>query len=188
MALEITGERVVQEDSFLVMKERSFTDRSGASRKWSYVSRRNDRGAVVIVPTTRESGSLIVIRQFRVPFGGALIEFPAGLIDDGEEPDKAALRELEEETGYRGRIVSVGPAVSTSAGLTTELVHIVYVETDEHPEAERENGPESSEDIEVMRIPRAGCAEALRRWNEAGDILDIKLYLHFQSVIAALRV
>lgn len=187
MALEIIGERVTHEDSFLVMKERSFIDRSGLTRKWSYVSRRNDRGAVVVVPTTRESGSLIVIRQFRVPFGGALIEFPAGLIDDGEAPDQAALRELEEETGYRGRIVTVGPAVSTSAGLTTELVHVVYVEADEVPQAERENGPESSEDIEVMKIARAEFSDSLRRWNAAGDILDIKLYLHMQSIVADLR-
>lgn len=44
----------------------------------------------------------IVIEQYRPPIGKTIIEFPAGLIDEGEGPEKTALRELAEETGYAG--------------------------------------------------------------------------------------
>lgn len=44
----------------------------------------------------------IVIEQYRPPIGKTIIEFPAGLIEQGEGPEKTALRELAEETGYAG--------------------------------------------------------------------------------------
>ncbi len=181
MALEITGDRTLCEDPYLIMKERSFLDRFGDPKKWSFVERRSNRGAVVIVPVTARSRSLIVIRQFRVPFGRPVIEFPAGLMDAGESPEQTALRELREETGYGGRVLRVGPAVSTSAGLTTELVHMVFVEADEEPDPLSDTGPESSEEISVIRVREGEIAGALEQWESQGDIIDIKLYVYFRS-------
>jgi ADP-ribose diphosphatase len=57
-------------------------------------------GAVVIIPVL-DDGRLLFERQFRYPLGRAFIEFPAGKIDAGEAPLSCAIRELEEETGYR---------------------------------------------------------------------------------------
>jgi ADP-ribose diphosphatase len=57
-------------------------------------------GAVVIIPLL-DDGRLLFERQFRYPLGRAFIEFPAGKIDAGEAPLSCAIRELEEETGYR---------------------------------------------------------------------------------------
>lgn len=59
-------------------------------------------GAVVVIPVL-ECGRLLFERQFRYPLGRAFIEFPAGKIDVGEEPLSCAMRELEEETGYRAK-------------------------------------------------------------------------------------
>lgn len=59
-------------------------------------------GAVVIIPVL-DDGRLLFERQFRYPLGRAFIEFPAGKIDAGEEPLSCAIRELEEETGYRAQ-------------------------------------------------------------------------------------
>lgn len=57
-------------------------------------------GAVAILALTHE-GEAIVIRQYRHPAGAHMWELPAGLLDkEGEDPAAAALRELEEETGY----------------------------------------------------------------------------------------
>ena len=56
-------------------------------------------------PRARPDGRLLIVRQWRVPAGRALLEIPAGTLDvhDGvtEDPDLAARRELEEETGHR---------------------------------------------------------------------------------------
>ena len=46
------------------------------------------------------------------------VEFPAGLIDDGETPEQAAVRELKEETGYEGKVCETSPKLSNQSGMT----------------------------------------------------------------------
>ena len=55
-------------------------------------------GAVAVVPID-ENGNVILVRQYRYPFAEAMLEIPAGKLDAGEEPERCARRELEEETG-----------------------------------------------------------------------------------------
>ena len=57
-------------------------------------------GAVMIVPILSDD-RLVVERQWRYPIGQAMLEFPAGKLEHGEPPLACAMRELEEETGYR---------------------------------------------------------------------------------------
>jgi ADP-ribose pyrophosphatase len=63
---------------------------------WYYV---DTPPSVMIVPVTSD-GNLVLVRQYRHNLKAHVLEFPAGTISDGEEPQAAALRELEEETGY----------------------------------------------------------------------------------------
>jgi ADP-ribose pyrophosphatase len=63
---------------------------------WYYV---DTPPSVMIVPLTAD-GNLVLVRQYRHNLKAHVLEFPAGTISDGEEPEAAALRELEEETGY----------------------------------------------------------------------------------------
>jgi ADP-ribose pyrophosphatase len=55
--------------------------------------------AVIILPVTLD-GNFIVVRQFRPALGRMTLEFPAGGVDEGENPATAADRELREEAGY----------------------------------------------------------------------------------------
>ena len=71
----------------------------GVTRTWETVNRKNSRGAVGILATMKDSGEIVLIRQYRPPLDRFAIEFPAGLIDDGEEPGEAALRELRGRCG-----------------------------------------------------------------------------------------
>ena len=63
---------------------------------WYYV---DTPPSVMVIPLTAE-GNLVLVRQYRHNLKSHVLEFPAGTISDGEEPEAAAIRELEEETGY----------------------------------------------------------------------------------------
>ncbi|KAK2113598.1 nudix hydrolase-like protein [Saguinus oedipus] len=59
--------------------------------------------------------------------GGYCIEFPAGLTDDDETPEAAALRELEEETGYKGDDAECSPVVCMDTGVSNCTTAIMTV-------------------------------------------------------------
>ena len=60
----------------------------------------NHPGAVVIIPILPD-GKIALIKQFRYAARSEFIELPAGKLDAGEKPEDCALRELEEEIGYK---------------------------------------------------------------------------------------
>ena len=70
-----------------------------------------------------DDGHVLLVEQYRVPLGSACLELPAGLVGDdveGEEAEIAAIRELEEETGYRARrMVDLGRYFA-SPGMSSE--------------------------------------------------------------------
>ena len=65
-----------------------------STREWI-----NHPGAVCCIPILPD-GKIALIRQYRYPVQEEMIELPAGKLDRGEEPEKCAVRELEEEIGY----------------------------------------------------------------------------------------
>lgn len=80
---------------------------------------------VNIVPlTTDEEGRscFVLVRQFRPGAGRVSVEFPGGLVDKGEDQEIAALRELQEETGYRaGKITKIGSTNPNPAMMTNTV-------------------------------------------------------------------
>lgn len=73
---------------------------------------------------------VVLIRQFRIPLGGYLYEFPAGLVEKGEDYREAAVREMHEETGLTMTPIEADPMYEaprfTTAGLTDESCCMVY--------------------------------------------------------------
>jgi len=83
-------------------------------------------GAVAVVALV--DGKMLVVEQFRKPLEKAQTEIPAGKLDPGEEPEAAALRELEEETGYRARSIRHLHSFSTSPGFADEVLHLYFAD------------------------------------------------------------
>ncbi len=87
---------------------------------------------VVIYPILRDDpDKIVMIRQYRYPLGDYLYELPAGLIDAGETPDIAAVRELKEETGLSFEVYTGGDAAYRrpffmGAGFTDESCNAVF--------------------------------------------------------------
>lgn len=180
--MRIIQDTVLGATEWVQFRSRRYQDRDGGERDWSFVSRRDARRAVVVVPVTEATGSLVLIRQFRVPLGRDVVEFPAGLIDDGETPEQAAVRELAEETGYQGRIISVGPPQCTSPGLCDELVHLARAVVGEEPAAGQVL--DHSERIEVLKVAPGDFTRFLRATEEAGTVCDARVTLYLEGRLA----
>lgn len=105
-------------------------------------------GAVCLVPLTAE-GEILMVRQYRYPFGKMLLEVPAGKLDPGESPRDAALRELSEETGAEAdELIDLGDFYP-SVAYTDEVIHTYLARglrfAAQHPDAD--------EFLDVERIP-----------------------------------
>jgi 8-oxo-dGTP pyrophosphatase MutT (NUDIX family) len=177
--MRVIGEQVLHEQTWTLLKEKHYLDTGGRERRWTYIERRERREAAVIIATTQQSGSLVLIEQFRIPFETEVLEFPAGLIDPGETPEQAACRELAEETGYTGKVVHVGPGVSSTAGLSTEIVHMVYMLVAEEPAVVPQH--EGSERIRVFTLRPEEIGRFLSECEQGNRILDAKLYTYLRD-------
>ena len=81
--------------------------------------------AVVIIAES-DRGELLLIRQFRYPVRAEMLELPAGIVEPGEDHESAAIRELQEETGWRPDRIAKVTEVYSSPGFTDELFIIYY--------------------------------------------------------------
>jgi len=168
-----------------------YTDQDGKSREWDVVSRTTKQSpdkadAVVIIPLLRKACSnrveTLLVEQYRPPVGKRAVSFPAGLIDEGESPQDAALRELREETGYVGEKCKVAPRMSpevcVSPGMSDASTHCVLVEVDldnpyNHgtPKAELDEG-------EFITVSRVDLNEGLKKVLDDGEVMPhMGLYL-----------
>ncbi|KRE98273.1 ADP-ribose pyrophosphatase [Paenibacillus sp. Soil766] len=83
-------------------------------------------GAVAVIPLLGDK--MIVVEQYRKPLEKSQVEIPAGKLDSGEEPMRAALRELEEETGYKTANIRLVSSFYTSPGFADEIIHLYIAE------------------------------------------------------------
>ena len=86
-------------------------------------------GDAVIVIAVNENDEIYFIEQYRETIENVALELPAGMIDKGENPEDAARRELEEETGVKAKTIEYLTSCHTSAGYTAEKIYI-YVAKD----------------------------------------------------------
>ncbi|MCB1121528.1 MAG: NUDIX hydrolase [Verrucomicrobiae bacterium] len=153
--------------------EISFADPVGKHRTWEMATRTGTTGAVgVIALLPGEAPQIVLVKQYRPPIECISLEFPAGLVDPGESAETAALRELEEETGYTGKVVDVGPAIYSSPGMTDESISMVTIEIT----GTCEKRPEEGEHIEIVVLPMHDLQKKLREIQSEGVALDAKLW------------
>lgn len=149
---------------------------------WEYVRRQRSTGAgfIVALTGTRE---LVLVEQFRIPLQRRVIELPAGIIADslatqGESVETSALRELEEETGFRGREAQILCSGPVAAGMTDEIGYFTRVSGLERIGP---GGGVDGEDITVHVVALARLDAWLAEQVARGVSIDPRIYiaLHF---------
>jgi 8-oxo-dGTP pyrophosphatase MutT (NUDIX family) len=161
----------------LIYQDINWRDPSGAERVWETVERVNDRAAVMTIPWLLPSQKLVLIRQYRPPAKSCVLEFPAGLIDEGEDAITAALRELHEEAGYVGRVTRLIPPTYNTPGLSGEAVYQAFIAIDE-TFATNKNPcpkPDDGEFIEVVTVAKTDFAGFIEHELSAGSAFDSKV-------------
>jgi 8-oxo-dGTP pyrophosphatase MutT (NUDIX family) len=113
---------------------------------------------VLALPITAD-GKLVMVRQYRFGVRDLSTEVPGGIIDPGEDPRVAAVRETEEETGFAGGRATLLGTCAPNPAIQANRCHFVLIE-DVHPTGRR--APDEHEEIEVLAVaPQAALAEAL---------------------------
>uniref|UniRef100_A0A8C0QG64 ADP-sugar pyrophosphatase n=4 Tax=Caniformia TaxID=379584 RepID=A0A8C0QG64_CANLF len=170
----IISEELISEGKWVKLEKTTYMDPTGKIRSpkerivpglrtWETVKRTTRKGqsadGVAVIPVLQRTlhyECIVLVKQFRPPMGGYCLEFPAGLIDDNESPEAAALRELEEETGYKGDVAECSPAVCMDPGLTNCTTHIVTVTIngDDAENVRPKPKPGDGEFVEVISLPK----------------------------------
>lgn len=122
-------------------------------------------GAVAIVPLL-DDGRVVLVRQYRRAVGEELLEIPAGTLEQGEDPDECAVRELAEETNYRAGRMERMYFTYLAPGYSSEGMH-AYLARDLEP---CQGTPDQDEWIDVERVPLAEAVGMIRN----GAIKDAK--------------
>ena len=130
-------------------------------------------GAVAIVALDAQERVLLV-RQFRSAAQRELLEIPAGTLEPGEDPDKCAVRELREETGYSAATWELIGKLYPSPGYATEQMWLYLA----RGLAASAAAPEDDESLELEIVPFKEAVDKIER----GEIIDAK------SIVALLRV
>ena len=122
-------------------------------------------GAVVVA--VKNDGKIIMVNQFRYPLQKKIFELPAGKLDYNEDPYKCAVRELEEETGYKAKKVEKLGQIYTTPGFCTEILHIYLAKELIQGDHNREEGEQG---MEIFELSKQEIEEKIIK----GEITDSK--------------
>lgn len=122
-------------------------------------------GAIAVVPL-RDAETVLLVRQWRLPAGKALLEIPAGGLEEGEEPEACARRELAEEIGMvPARLIPLFTGY-LAPGYSTEKMYAFLA-------LDLRDAPEEADEDEFVEIVPMTLVDALAAI-ASGEIEDAK--------------
>ncbi|OXG85189.1 ADP-ribose pyrophosphatase [Cryptococcus neoformans Gb118] len=173
---------------WLKLEKINWKDQDGKQRVWEVANRANRPKSGVdsvhilaLLFHPHKPVSTVIIEQYRPPVASTVIELPAGLIDEGEDPATAALRELHEETGYgsgksgqgNATVSHVSHVLAKDPGMSGANMHLVIIdvklgEHDPDPEQHLDQG----EHIAKKIIPLKYLSRHLDDYARRGFMVD----------------
>lgn len=121
-----------------------------------------------------DNGNFLLEKQYRYPYDEVILEFPAGKCDKGEDPKITALRELEEETGYKANDIEFLGEYYPTCAYTDEIIYLYFasnlVKTKQHLD--------ENEALNVFEVTRDELKELFLN-NEIKDGKTQSCYLYY---------
>ena len=186
----IKGVKRLTENRFLNLYELDARQRNGEAIPYYVASRakktedlksvsghRRADGVIMYGVYGEQKDRIVLIRQYRYPLGDYIYEFPAGLVEPGEDVREAGIREMFEETGMTFTPREGGDferPFFTTVGMTDESCAMVFGYCSGTPSNEHQ---EAAEDIQVVLADRDECRRILREENVA--IMPAYMMMHF---------
>ena len=183
----IKGIKKQTDNRFLNLYELDATFRDGSRAPYYVASRRKDAeslkaatgdrhadGVILYGVYGNQKDKVVLVRQYRYPLGDYVYEFPAGLVEPGEDMLDAGIREMYEETGLNFTPVQTARPFFTTIGMTDESCGTVFGYCSGEPSVA---GQEGTEDIQVVLANREECKRILKEENVA--IMCAYMLMHF---------
>ena len=186
----IKGVKRLTENRFLNLYELDARQRDGKAIRYYVASRakktedlksvsghRRADGVIMYGVYGEKKDQIVLIRQYRYPLGDYIYEFPAGLVEPGEDVREAGIREMFEETGMTFTPREGGDferPFFTTVGMTDESCAMVFGYCSGTPSNEHQ---EAAEDIQVVLADRDECRRILKEENVA--IMPAYMMMHF---------
>ncbi|KAK8091912.1 hypothetical protein PG997_002273 [Apiospora hydei] len=188
---KVTGREPLEnkDAKWINLEKITYQDERGNQRSWEGTRRTTkpkgstvDAIQIVAILEKATGPELLLEKQFRPPVDKIVIELPAGLVDAGESPEQAAVRELLEETGYVGTVIQdrgggARPVLHSSPASSSSCNYVIHVKIDlndpenQKPKAKLEEG----EFIEVFSVPLRDLYMECRALEAQGYAIDGKL-------------
>ncbi|MFL0197886.1 NUDIX domain-containing protein [Clostridium sp. WILCCON 0269] len=177
------SKELLYEGKWVRLEEVTYSGKNNEILKWESIERTNTTSTVIIISKLVPSNRYIFIKQYRPAIDKYVIGFPAGLVEN-EDLFESALRELKEETGYRGKVKSVGPELYSNPALVTDRVRVVKIEIDENLEENKnpQQQLEEAEDIQVFALHKEEIREFLLREQSKGTAVAIAPWYVFYGL------
>ncbi|MDO4169516.1 MAG: NUDIX hydrolase [Lachnospiraceae bacterium] len=185
--------KITQETKYKFLNFFTFdvTHKSGRDSKYFVASRAKSQdqlkavthentadGVIIYSVYGEKRDKVVLIRQYRYPIDGYIYEFPAGLVEEGEDFKEAGIRELKEETGLELQAIDVPDMYSkpffTTIGMTDESCGTVYGYASGEPNID---GQEDSEEIQIVLADKDEVRRILKEENVA--IMCAYQLMHF---------
>jgi 8-oxo-dGTP pyrophosphatase MutT (NUDIX family) len=167
--------RSVRDTSYQLFSIRTDTavhPRTGKSHDF-YILESADWVNVIALTPERE---VVLVRQYRHGSGTVSLEIPGGLVESGDSPHSAALRELEEETGYCGGTTLYLGAVSPNPAIQNNVCHTYLVS---EVRAGSPQNLDDKEDIETVLEPLDRIPDLIRAGSIDHSLVLSAFFLYF---------
>jgi len=190
MKYKIISEEIVFDSFFKIKKAKIEHDAFNKSEAINITRLCFERGdSVAILILEKDTNSLLFTNQFRYPTtqkdNGWIVELTAGSLNINEDPKTCAIREVEEEIGYKIDNLEFINTCYVSPGGSSEKIHLFFTEVNSTNKTFKGGGLESEkEDIELIKIPISEIKEKLNSnfFKDAKTIIALQWLLINKSI------